>query len=150
MLRTVRGDILQAKETIIAHQVNCYGIAGGLAACVFQRWPIAYEDYRQLTGRFGAMGHRADLLGMAHLTGQQPDGKIVASLYGQLYPGQDFRPEALGSALRGLARAAESMGASVALPYKISCGICGGDWRVVYEMIKDTMKNVETTLYIKG
>lgn len=147
MLKTVYGDLLQAKETIIAHQVNCFGDAGGLAYHIFRRWPDAGNDYQQVVGRMAKTGKQIDLLGMAQLTGQQPDGKIIANLYGQYFPGRDFRPLMLERALTALASAAKAMNASVAIPYGISCGICGGDWRLVRRIIEETMKDVDVTIY---
>lgn len=147
MLKTVYGDLLQAKETIIAHQVNCFGDAGGLAYHIFRRWPDAGNDYRQVVSRLARNGKQIALLGMAQLTGPQPDGKIIANLYGQYFPGRDFRPLMLERALTALASAAKAMNASVAIPYGISCGICGGDWRLVRRIIEETMKDVDVTIY---
>ena len=145
MIRVKQGDILQAEETIIAHQVNCFGAAGGLAYHVFKKWPVAESDYQQLIHR--TIDHLSVLLGIAQLTGQQPDGKIIANLYGQYLPGQDFRPSALRRALERLATVAKIMNTSVALPYGISCGICGGDWNEVQQIIEETMQGVDVTLY---
>ena len=39
------------------------------------------------------------------------------------------------------------MNCSVALPYKLSCGICGGDWHEVLLMIQDTMTGVDCVIY---
>ena len=148
MIKVKQGDLLQAKEDIIAHQVNCYGVAGGLAAKIFEKWPDAGSDYRQITiFRAQRVGGRGNLIGMAHMTGQQPDGKIIANLFGQFFPGADYRPDALRSALENLAAAAKGLHASVAMPYGISCGICGGDWGEVRQIIEETMQGVDVTLY---
>lgn len=147
MLKKVYGDLLQAEETIIAHQVNCFGDAGGLAWHIFRKWPDAGNDYQQVVGRMAKTGKQIDLLGMAQLTGQQPDGKIIANLYGQYFPGRDFRPLMLERALTALASAAKAMNASVAIPYGISCGICGGDWSLVRRIIEEAMKDVDVTIY---
>lgn len=147
MIKTKYGDLLRAEETIIAHQVNCFGQAGGLAGHIFREWPDAGSDYYQLVTRMSTHGRQIDLLGMAQLTGQQPDGKIIANLYGQYFPGRDFRPLMLDRALTSLASVAKTMSASVAIPYGISCGICGGDWQLVRRIIEQTMEGVDVTLY---
>lgn len=150
MITIKTGDILQAEEKIIAHQVNCMGAAGGLAAAIFERWPHAENDYYQIVDRCrDAGGVGFALAGFAQLTGQQRDGHIIANLFGQVYPGQDYRPALLRNALEQLAAIAKAGGWSVALPYKISCGICGGDWKEVREIIEDTMKDVDCVLYRK-
>ena len=146
---TIRtGDLLKAEDTIIAHQVNCCGAAGGLAAAVFGKYPCAENDYYQIIDRcHQAGGHGYSLLGMAQLTGQQRDGHIIANLYGQYYPGEDYRPEALDEALQNLASYAKVTGKSVALPWKLSCGICGGDWNEVLPMIERAMDGVNCVIY---
>ena len=148
MIKVKQGDLLQAEETIIAHQVNCFGVAGGLAYHVFKKWPDAKNDYQQITSRSSTIiGGLENLLGTVQLTGQQPDGKIIANLFGQYLPGADYRPDALRVALENLSTLAKSLGASVAMPYGISCGICGGDWDEVRQIIEETMQGVDITLY---
>lgn len=137
------GDLLKAKENVIAHQVNCFGAAGGLAAAVFRKYPDANNDYMQLVRR---MQPKA-LLGMAQLTGQQQDGHIICNLFGQFQAGADYRPDRLEQALQQLAATARIMNWSVALPWRLSCGICGGDWDEVQKIIERTMDGVECVIY---
>lgn len=143
MITIKTGNLMRATETVIAHQVNCHGAAGGLAAAVFRKYPKAENDYHQLLDR---MQPKA-LLGMAHFTGQQRDGHIICNLFGQFYPGADYRPDRLEQALTMLGNTARIMGWSVALPYKLSCGICGGDWNEVQQIIERTMEGVECVIY---
>ena len=144
MVTIKKGDILNATETVIAHQVNCRGVIGGLAADIFAKWPDAGNDYKQLIERLPNAGI---LLGMPQLTGQQKDGHIIANLYGQYNPGADYRPYTLAKALMVLGGLARQDGWSVALPYKLSCGICGGDWDEVLEIIETAMDGVDCTIY---
>lgn len=148
MIQIKQGSLLDAEETIIAHQVNCFGVAGGLAYHVFEKWPDAKNDYQQITMRSSQfMGGLENLLGMAQLTGHQPDGKIIANLFGQFRPGTDYQPDVLRRTLENLSALAKSLGASVAMPYGISCGICGGDWNEVRQIIEETMQGVDVALY---
>jgi len=142
MVTIKRGDLLEATEKVIAHQVNCQGIAGGLAADIFAKWPDAGNDYRQICQRLNGIA-----LGMPQLTGQQKDGHIIANLYGQFNPGADYRPNALKNALECLGELARKSGWSVALPYKLSCGVCGGDWEEVLSIIEETMDGVDGVIY---
>lgn len=144
MITIKKGDLLEATEKVIAHQVNCHGAAGGLAYHVFKKWPDAENDYMQLVTR---MNMKKVLLGLAQHTGQQKDGHIICNLYGQYHPGADYRPDALEKALKRLGEDARIMGWSVALPYKLSCGICGGDWNEVLHIIERTMTGVECVIY---
>lgn len=145
MVTIKTGDLLDATEDVIAHQVNCHGVSGGLAAAVFDRWPVAEIDYLQMVQRSNPW----QLLGLAQLTGQQPDGHIICNLFGQYQPGADYRPQELEKALMRLANSARVHGWSVAIPWRISCGICGGDWNEVLKIIKRTMKDVDCAIYYR-
>ena len=50
-------------------------------------------------------------------------------------------------ALQQLAATARIMKWSVALPWKLSCGICGGDWDEVQQIIERTMDGVDCVIY---
>lgn len=147
MVTIKTGNLLHAKETIIGHQVNCCGAAGGLAASVFTKYPAAANDYHQFIQSMTNLGAETHMLGLVQLTGQQKDGHIIANLFGQFWPGADYRPEALKKALGNLAEQAKALNKSVALPWRLSCGICGGDWDEVLPMIEKAMAGVECTIY---
>ena len=145
MITHKNGNILNAKETIIAHQVNCIGFAGGLAGDIFYKYPVAEDDYLQICSRLSE-----NALGMCQLTGSQYDGHIIANLFGQKYPGKDTRPEALRQALHMLSEAAQALKCDVALPWHIGCGIGGGDWDEILAMIEEEMKDVNVSIYRRG
>lgn len=145
MIKFKTGDLLKAEEKVIAHQVNCFGVAGGLAGAIFNKWPTAGRDYQQILKRIPAKA----LFGMAHFTGEQRDKErhIICNLYGQFQPGADYNPKKLEQALGMLGNTARLMNWSVALPYKLSCGICGGDWNEVLQIIERTMDGVDCVIY---
>ena len=150
MVSIKKGNLLSAKEKVIAHQVNCFGVAGGLAGYVFRKWPTAKSDYAQVVGRIDKKaGNTKALLGMAQLTGEQKDGHIICNLFGQYEPGPAYNPQRLEQALEQLGNVARIMGWSVALPYKLSCGIAGGDWDEVKAIIERTLYDVDCVIYQK-
>lgn len=144
MIKFKKGNILNASEDIIAHQVNCVGVAGGLAGDIFATFPEAGKQYHAVTTE------SSELL-MKRLGATQivllDSGKYIANLYGQYFPGRDYRPDELKKSLEKLATYARVCKKSVALPHKISCGICGGDWKEVLPMIAETMVDVECAIY---
>ena len=143
MITHKKGDLLKATEKIIGHQVNCFGVSAGLAGAVFRKWPTAERDYQQLIKRCQPKA----LLGMSQLTGEQRDGHIICNLFGQFHPGADYNPQRLEQALTMLGNTARIMNWSVALPYRLSCGICGGDWDEVLQIIERTMDGVDCVIY---
>ena len=52
----------------------------------------------------------------------------------------------LRSALKSLAE--QHPGKSVALPYGIGCGLAGGDWNTVYDIIKEVFANDDRKVFI--
>ena len=150
MITYKKGDLLDAKEKVIAHQVNCFGAAAGLAASIFRKWRYAENDYVQVVERIKKVsGHTKALLGMAQFTGQQRDGHIICNLYGQYEPGADYNPKRLEQALEQLGNTARIMDWSVALPHGLSCGIAGGNWDEVLQIIERTMDGVDCVIYQK-
>lgn len=149
------GDLLNATENIIGHQVNCFGGVAGLAAQIFDKWPGAGQHYHNITEISGLfeenhIGSREENLGRVMFIG--PFGKggpTIANIFGQYYAGADYRPDALRQGLEEVAKYAREKNWSVALPYGLSCGICGGDWTEVQQIINETMEGVNCVLYQK-
>ena len=147
MITHKKGNLLSAKEKVIAHQVNCFGAAAGLAGAIFRKWPAAEQDYQQLIKRVPPKA----LLGMAQFTGEQRDRArhVICNLFGQYEPGPAYNSQRLEQALEMLGNTARIMKWSVALPYKLSCGIAGGDWDEVLEIIERPRDGVDCVIYQK-
>lgn len=53
MVKLINGDLLEAKETYIAHQVNCYGAMGrGVALQIKNRYPDVNAAFKHLIPPF--------------------------------------------------------------------------------------------------
>ena len=50
---------------------------------------------------------------------------------------------ALAMSLASVYRKAIQENLSVAIPYNIGCGLAGGDWNIVYEIISKLFKNTD-------
>jgi len=86
MIKIVDGDILQASENIIAHQVNCLSVmGGGIARQIKSKYPKVFKDYQiYLTNtKFPIQA-----LGDCHFV-KVSDNKYVANLFGQYKYGTD-------------------------------------------------------------
>lgn len=133
-IKHVKGDILTTptrnEETIICHQVNCMGVMGaGLAKQVRDKWPIVFSEYKKVCG--------ADKLGDFQMVQVAPQ-LYVANLFGQLNFGRDERQTnyaALTAALFGAMK--EHPGATFRVPYGLGCGLAGGNWETVLNIIKE-------------
>jgi len=125
-------DILLVKRGVIAQQMNSLGIAGaGLAKLTFKQYPGAIYAYRQARPAFGSC-----------MIFQQASGPVLAFLVGQLGYGNMSRQTnygALSSALFQLRQTLDGRefnGLDTFFPYKIGCGLGGGDWDIVQELLE--------------
>jgi O-acetyl-ADP-ribose deacetylase (regulator of RNase III) len=147
MIKTVQGNILNATEDIICHQVNCIGImGGGLALQIRNKYPEVYPAYKRYiegTGDHPLLGEVQTIL--------CSDGKVIANLFGQYSVGTDKMQtdyEALEIAFEGIKCIAKCVGGdTIAIPYLIGCGLGGGDWDVVYKIIERVFGEYGCTIY---
>ena len=132
----IKGNLLEANTAVIAHQANCQCTFGtGLALAIKKRFPDAYkEDLKTTKGDISK-------LGTFSISESKP---IVANLYGQFYyyPKGSTDYKALENALNllGIYMTQNHLD-SLGLPYKIGCGLGGGDWNKVKEIIENFALN---------
>ena len=157
MIRIVNGNLLDANENIIAHQANCRGSMGaGVATQIREKWPDICADYVT----FCSAHHRSgrELLGEMWVSQTFNEYGMpieVCHLFGQDgYGGGGCNTDyiSLRKALLRLKNYAMRSHSSIAMPYKIGCGLGGGDWeKTVYPMLEDIFggEDVELVLYRK-
>lgn len=146
MIRVVNGNILEANEDIIAHQVNCMGVMGaGLAKQVKYKYPNVFDKYIIYCNAFG---DRGVLMGQCLMI--ETEDKYIANLFGQYKFGTREKQtdySALESSLKKLKYIAQEHSKTVAIPYNLGCGLAGGDWSIVYQIIDNVFKDYDVTLY---
>jgi O-acetyl-ADP-ribose deacetylase (regulator of RNase III) len=146
MIKIVDGNLLDATETYICHQCNCVGVgAAGVAAAIFSMWPET-----NVYARRNKVASEAGSIEIVH--SPSDERPHVVNMFSQYNPGGPARAGHDGPsdrvywfkmALNQIIRQTEP-GATYAFPYKIGCGIGGGDWGLYI----DVLKTFET--YIKG
>lgn len=149
-IRTVYGNILDAQEDVIAHQVNCRGLMGaGLAKSIRKKYPDVYKSYKGLCNKYGS-----DMLGLAiieNISNTSPP-YAIANLFGQQSAGKSKQHTdypALWDALTSLKLHMGDAGfTTLALPYKLGCGLGGGIWEVVEFIIREVFENSEIDITI--
>lgn len=144
-IKIIEGNLLEINVNVIAHQVNCKGVMGaGLAKQIRSRYPDVYTSYKK------ACNAQTDLLGKVQLVAT-PDCR-VANLFSQSNYGTGkcyTNYEALAMCLTKLRYRMETLGLKeLGLPYGLGCGLAGGDWKIVYEIIRDVFTPSEITVYI--
>src|SRR5699024_6983937 len=146
MIRIVYGDILDAKESVIGHQVNCKGVMGaGLAKQLRNKEEKIYSNYR-----FWCETKPVDeLLGSVQLV-KVAHNKYVANIFAQYNYGRVGRYTnytALKSGLTKLKEFSQSNNLTVALPFGLGSGLAGGEWGVIYNIIDEVFDDCEVVLY---
>ena len=129
----VMGDLLKADADVIVHQVNCQGVMGaGVAKQIREQFPNTYNKYRALCMNFKS--NTSAMLGMCQYVQEEPF--VICNAFGQDFYYRNSVQTQYDKLEKCFYDIAEKYrGKRVALPWKIGCGLAGGDWDVVYEMI---------------
>ena len=148
MIKHVKGDIFSEASddgtTIICHQVNCRGVMGaGIAKTVKKLFPDVYKVYKEKCKDAG--NHKTELLGQVQLCHTKLLGNdyLIANIFGQysygygaLYTEYDALREAFNTLVGMLIPTSDF---TIRIPYMMGCGLAGGDWNTVKEIIDDTL-----------
>ena len=79
MIRVVKGNLLDATEIVIAHQVNCQKkMNSGVAKAIREKYPEAFEKYLETDPQLGNVGFV--FVPTDKLTG---NGITIANMYAQ-------------------------------------------------------------------
>jgi O-acetyl-ADP-ribose deacetylase (regulator of RNase III) len=135
-MKTINGNILDAKEQFIGHQCNCVSRGAlGLAKSLFDRFPQS-NIYSHRPYPYVAKGD--DLPGHIVIRGN------VIGLLAQYYPGRSNEKSLIDSSivregyfwqcLRQIAKI-ENL-ESIAFPFRIGCGLSAGNWGKYYKMLE--------------
>lgn len=151
-IENIQGNLLLEKCDIICHQVNCIGVMGaGIAAQIKEKWNNVFTRYKTICC---LSSNSENLLGECQIVKvHDPNISYVANLFGQNLisrQGVMTNYQALEEAMRDVVEFATlnyPNGCTVGFPYKIGCGIAGGDWNVVKDIIikvfQDTNINIK-------
>lgn len=140
-MEIVNGNILNIHTGILCHQVNAQGKMGaGLALAIRNKWPVAYTDYLRARLRLGqtAFSKISDRMFVAHMCGQNKYWPR-----GQVHTNYDALAQCMITVVgfyqknRPALAQDQEFAWKIYLPYGIGCGLAGGDWKIVSEMIKN-------------
>ena len=140
-MKIVEGDITEATESFIVHQVNCRDAMGsGVAKALFTKWPIVKTAYHEFNEPFVERGVQDRLLGLCGIAKVSAE-KTVINAYTQNYFGNDGKQYTDYDAIRkvfGFIVDNLELPNGIAIPYLYGCGLGGGDWDIVSQIIEDT------------
>lgn len=145
-MKMIVKDILTVKQGIIVQQVNCRGAMGaGLAKRIRQAYPQVYTSYMKACSMYTPN----QLLGMIQFI-RVADDLFICNFFTQLNFGfgvakvfTDYT--AFELALNKLALKIDR-DMPIYIPYKIGCGLAGGDWKVIKELIGAALCDRDVTI----
>ena len=140
-----KGDVLESDERVIVHGCNCFNTMGsGIARQIREQYPRAYTvDQKTLRG---------DKLKLGNFTyveyGKLDDPIFVINAYTQYRYGRDKVYVDYDALEKVFVRICELFPHEVIALPKIGCGLAGGDWEVVSEILERVAKRFKKTFHV--
>lgn len=144
IIAEIEGSILDTEIKNIAHGVNCQNAMGsGVAKVLFTKYPKIKREYHKL---FTKVGNSKELLGTVQKITTKD--KIIFNCFTQDKFGYDGKVYVSYSDVARCFQYLVDIGITeIAIP-RIGCGLAGGDWEVVRELInKITDNKINVTVY---
>ena len=132
MIKIIDKNILESTEDILCQQVNCRGTMGkGLGLSLRIHFPEVYYTYLIHCQK---NKYSKYMLGTVQYVTTRRN--IVANMFSQYEYGTskcytDY------NAMRKCFTEINKLNKSVAIPYGIGCGLAGGEWHIVYNIINE-------------
>lgn len=156
----MEGNLLHTPIQIIAHQVNCRSIMNaGVARQIKDLYPEVYRAYVDFTRDYSELNDEVPL-GRCFVQETANGEHIVFNVFGQDSYGR-YKQYTVYDALRkgfieGIRWVRDEyhkgeyygmLQLTIAIPYKIGCGLAGGDWKVVKKILEE-IEQEENVLFV--
>lgn len=146
MIRKIAGDIVKDSTGIICHQVNHQGVMGGGVALSIREQLLTARQYKRYQTRCTSSG--SSLLGKVMYM-KCEGNKVVANMFSQNAfsdANNLTNYEAMEKCFKQVRAYAERRNLPVFIPYRIGCGIAGGNWdrvkNIIYGIFQDAAIDV--------
>lgn len=137
MITEIKGDLLEQDFKYICQQTNCQKVmGGGIALQIKNKYPIVFERYKT----FPINGENP--LGQAQFVKIDND-KYIINMFAQYFYGTDKRQTNYEAFYRCLEQIKTTITIDefIGFPKFIGCGLGGGNWNIIYTMIKEVLGN---------
>lgn len=145
------GNLLAFQRySAIIHQVNCRGVMGaGLALQIKNKFPRTFDEYKRICVEH-SYAKANQLMGKTLRT---TDGdKTIFNMFSQLDYGfgkVQTNYEKMEEALKKIAEyCRENKIGTIGIPKNLGCGLAGGKWKIVRDIINKSFKYTNTIVYI--
>jgi len=157
IVKIIKGDITESECKYLAHQCNCNTVKShGLSKTIADKWPWADIYSKRVAIGYRNATIKPSIPGTIELITNQnsdeDDKKMIICLFAQWAPGKcgdyaryypktynDTKENRLAWFKECLAKIDELNLDEIAMPYKIGCGLAGGNWKT-YEQILESTK----------
>lgn len=163
-MKIIYGDILNITEGIICQQVNCMGVMrSGLAKQIRDKYPKVYYRYVEFLKDKGKkvvkIGENVRGLKVVEETNKDYLGRVqfvdvkknlcVVNMFAQyeygrlkqVYTEYDHFDQCLINMLTTIVNNKYLEELPIYFPYKIGCGLGGGDWNIIFKLIEKVFPN---------
>lgn len=148
MIHHKKGDLLKSDCTVIMHQANCFKtMDAGIAKSIVKLYP----EVKRVDKEYKACP-KERLGNFTHVTIN--NGPTIVNLYGQYGFGREkiqTKYDKLESAIENFFTFAKKNNidlSKVGVPYKVGCGLAGGDWNVVLGILDKQSEKHNVDIYI--
>lgn len=161
MIIEIKGDIRDTDCELIAHGVNCQNVMGsGVAKALSDKWPIVKAIYHEYFEEFDPGQDGENFLGEIDcihiersLGRPSPRSNLfLVNCFTQQFYGYDGKKyldySALARSLGKVRELCENYDINeIAIP-KIGCGLAGGDWNIVKDIIESELASKGITVKV--
>jgi len=143
MLIIKQGNVLEATENIICHQVNEHKImGGGLALQIARLYPKVEEEYIKYCDSFNEKNK--DVYGEWQIC-QAKGEQFIFNCFTQ----QHFitRYDLVKKVFKQIKLYCKQRDLSICIPYKYGCGIANGEWEQVESILLDIFDDYDISVY---
>jgi O-acetyl-ADP-ribose deacetylase (regulator of RNase III) len=142
-MKEIKGNLITLAEElefdVIIHGCNCHCVMGaGIAKTIKERYPQAYIADCEMTIK----GDRSKLgnfsCAMVY-TEKTDEPLLIINAYTQYNWGKDVNYEAIRSVFKKIYKIYGGRQMGFGIP-QIGCGLAGGDWEIVSEIIDEEMR----------
>lgn len=153
--KVIDGNLLDAKNGIICHQVNCQGkMNSGVAKAIREKYPRVYLQYLEFVDQHKTGKINEPLLGKVQfvtLNEYVGSPMYIVNMFAQDNYGYDGKQYTSVEAFKKCLEAINKVcvGCEVSFPWKIGCVRGGADWDTVLNLICETLNNVRTIKFYR-
>ena len=162
MIKIIEGNLFDSNANFLVHQVNCMSVMGsGVALQVAEMFPHVEKEYVKYLkhckkNKIEPLGTAqyvpvdswslimVDTMKNSKVEAYDKEYQYIVNLFGQKDYGmgkQQTDLKAVKKAFQDIHDKAKSIGATVAIPYRIGSYRGGAEWSDVYKIIKDVFEN---------